>query len=148
MTEHKHQAVSRELLRTLISAYCSQSSAPSILLILKPGASRKALFYREKSCSMDQGRPKGVDQNSSCAVRLFLSPSPAWLLRILTLRALKGPVQGKFKGTSFRSVRETRQEQKMPFPTPTIYPNPHLPSIDSTIRKVVLCRSSHSEGLK
>lgn len=42
MTVHKPQAVSWELLGTLVSACCSQSSAPSILLVLKPRASSKA----------------------------------------------------------------------------------------------------------
>lgn len=55
MTEHKHQAVSWELLRVLISAFCVQSSASLILLISRSGALRKAPFISRSLVQSTKG---------------------------------------------------------------------------------------------
>lgn len=124
MTEHKHQAVSWELLRVLISAFCIQSSASLILLILKSGALRKAHFISRNLVQWTKG---GLKLSIKILHVLFtFNPSPAWLLRILTLWALKGPVQRGFKGTSFRSVRETLTGTGNAIPHPHHLPKPSL----------------------
>lgn len=91
---------------------------------------------------MDQGRPKVVNKNSSCALHLFLNPIPTCLLRILTFWALKGPVQNESKSTSFRSVRETLTETGNAIPYPHHLPKLSLAINNSIIQKAAVYWSS------